>query len=138
MVTIFAQQINLWSVLVGGILAMVLGFVWYHPKLFGDLWAKENNLNIADMNTTDPTPFVVMFVGALIMALTLQWFLKATAADTYLSTLRIVFSLWGAFTFVTTAGNYKFSKRSWTLILLDSGYFLVDMLIMGTVFFYWK
>ncbi len=138
MMTLFAQQINLVSVLIAGILAMVIGYIWYHPKVLGDLWARENGLDINQMDGKDPIPYITMFVGALIMATVLQWVLKATVADTLMSTIRVTVSLWLAFVFVTTAGNYKFSHRSWTLIFIDAGYFLVDLLAMGLIFFYWK
>ena len=139
MVTIFAQQINLWAVLLGAVLAMVLGFLWY-MYVFGNMWAVENKFDAEEMqkNPTPPYVYLIMFVGQVLIGLTLAWILKATEATTYLSMLRIVVALWGAFTFIPFISTYLNSWRSLKLTMIDSGYYLVAMLITGSLLFVWK
>lgn len=59
------MHINIVAVLVAALIPMILGFIWYHPKVFGTVW----------MNATGMTPekakqsnMAVMFGVSLIMS----------------------------------------------------------------------
>ncbi len=36
---------HLWIHLVGAIVPLLTGFVWYHPKVFGNIWMKETGID---------------------------------------------------------------------------------------------
>jgi hypothetical protein len=39
------MQLNFWIILVAGIVPLLTGFVWYHPKVFGTAWMKATGLS---------------------------------------------------------------------------------------------
>lgn len=137
MLNIFAQEINVWAVLLAAVLSMAIGYVWYLPQVLGDMWAMEDSgKKMMDLKP-DPTVFIVMFLSSLSMALTIAWFLKATSADTLLSSLRVAFGCWLGFIVFTKASSARVSGKSWKMIAIDTGYYLVDALMMGLVFYFW-
>ncbi len=55
---------NYVAMLLGAISVMVLGMVWYHPKVLGTTWMKGAGLNEEDLKEVNP----VTMIGALLMA----------------------------------------------------------------------
>ncbi|SDH59763.1 Protein of unknown function [Chryseobacterium taeanense] len=35
------MQINFWAILLASLIPLIIGFLWYHPKLFGKVWQTE-------------------------------------------------------------------------------------------------
>jgi uncharacterized protein DUF1761 len=65
--------INLWAVLVGGIVHTVIGLIWFMPKLFGNSWVQLTGKEMKPANRWIPAGLighqVMAFVLALIMNL---------------------------------------------------------------------
>lgn len=138
MINIFSHDINMWAVLVCGILSIVIGFVWYMPQVLGDMWMKENSLDPKKLESASPINYVVSVVGFLVLGLVLAWFLKATSADTWMSALRVGLALWAGFSFAPTLTNYLFSQRSLKLVAIDTGYPLVCTVVFSLLIWAWK
>ena len=69
-------EINYLAVLVSGILAMVVGSIWYGP-LFGKIWMKEEGYTEEDL-TKDFNPaktYGLTFIAALVVVYVLPGFL---------------------------------------------------------------
>lgn len=45
------MEINFIALLLAAIVTLVVGFIWYHPKFFGTIWMKENNLTQEELRT---------------------------------------------------------------------------------------
>ena len=54
---------NYVAIVVGAISVMVLGAIWYHPKVLGNTWMKGAGLTEAEMNEVNP----MAMIGALLM-----------------------------------------------------------------------
>ena len=39
---------NMWPVIIAAIASMILGMIWYHPKVFGNLWMKLTGVTNKD------------------------------------------------------------------------------------------
>ena len=59
-------QVNLLAVLVGAVITMVLGFLWYGP-LFGQMWMRMVGRSAEEIEAA-PTLYIYSFVSALITA----------------------------------------------------------------------
>jgi hypothetical protein len=134
---LFGQEINLLAVLLSAVIFMVVGGLWYSKFLFSNAWSKENGRSMEEINgDAGFMPFVFLFVGALVLSTVLSWTLSATVANTLVSSLRVGFLLWLAFTFVPMAGCHMMSGRSWKLIAIDSLNYLVTILLASAVLWY--
>lgn len=52
------------AILAGAATIMLLGFIWFHPKVLGQSWMRGAGLTEEDMNEGSP----IVMVGALLMA----------------------------------------------------------------------
>lgn len=131
-------EINYLAVLVCGIISMVVGGVWYGPA-FGKAWMKEVGYTEEDIRK-DFNPgktYGQAVLGHIIMALVLAYLLSLTGAETIGDGIRVSLSAWIGFIFATKFINSLFAKQSFKLVMIDSGYQLVNIILFGIVLILW-
>lgn len=127
--------LNVWAILVAWIFSVVLGSFWYSPAGFGKLWSK---LSGVDMMKTpkEETTRAIMFViaSSLLQAIILGVILNSLAVSTVSEGIAASFVLWLGFTALTTIGNTLYQRQSWKFWWLNASFFLIVMLVNGTIF----
>ena len=134
------SPINWLAVLVAGISAFVLGGVWYSPALFGNAWMKANNLNIEEIKKGNMLKiYGIAFILSLVMAVNLAMFLADNALQktdiTWGATAGFLAGIW---VFCAVAIHGLFEHRSARLILINGGYSLVGLILMGAIIGLWR
>jgi hypothetical protein len=67
------MQFNWWLLFVAGLIPLLTGFVWYHPKVFGNTWMKINGFTPETMKGANmPLIFGLCYVLACILAMGLM------------------------------------------------------------------
>jgi len=138
-------EINYMAVIVAAIVNMVLGYVWYGP-LFGKQWMALSGvmpqLDALGKPKGMTKKMVIMFVGALVMAVTLfkfiayaSGFLQQSGAALGLS---IGFCLWLGFIAPVTLSVVLWEGKSWKLWFLNNAYYVVLLLVNGAILASWK
>jgi hypothetical protein len=132
------QSINWLSILVAAIIPMVVGFLWYHPKTFGNAWMKgigmtEEKMKSANMGLT--------YGLALVLSAVLSFFLlqfnngagQEGEFDTFGHGVAhgIVLTLFLVTPILTT--KKLFEQSSWTNLFINLGYWAVSLALMGGV-----
>ena len=138
--------VNYLAVLVSAVVFMVLGFLWYGP-LFGKEWSKLMGWGemtpekMAEMQKAARPAYAISFVGALIMCFVLSHAL--IFASTYLNESGVAAGLmtgfwnWLGFIAPATIGTVLWDKKPWKLWFINSGYYLVGLLIAGVILALW-
>jgi len=68
------MEINIYSLLLAALSTLVVGFVWYHPKVFGKIWMKESGMTQEKMKGGNMlVTFAVALVYAFFMSIILQF-----------------------------------------------------------------
>ena len=132
------ESINWISVLLAALVPLVMGFIWYHKALFGKAWmaatgiteekAKESNMVVT---------FGLSLLMAAIMAFFFVNFNNSTGQEGVFDTFKhgaahgALIGLFIAMPIMITNG--LFEHRGWKLILINLGYWLVTMAIMGGI-----
>ena len=139
-----AIPINYLAVLVAAVASMALGFVWYGP-LFGQYWIRLmgwSEAEVAEGRTKSMAKsYALMFVGSLVMAYVLSHALIFAAA--YLNASGVSagfmagFWTWLGFVAPVTLGFVLFEGKSWKLWLLNNGYNLLSLIVMGVILALW-
>ncbi len=135
-------DINWWAVIVAAVVNMVVGFVWYSPPVFAKQWAKLTGRKMDEMG--DGTQgYVLTTVGALLQAFILLHFVRFTAYfyPTYSNLsvgLMTAAWAWLGFVLVPQLVNSTFEGRSKKLLGINTGYFLVVLLINGVLLASWR
>ena len=128
--------INYWAILVSAILAQCIGALWYSKWLFAERWQKLVKLDWKKMKPT-PKPFVVAFVGTLLMAYILAQFIFYAEATTWIMGLETAAWLWIGFVLTPEVISSQFNQRPLELVLIDAGHYLAIMLVAGAILAVW-
>lgn len=138
------MEINYLAILVGSVLAMVVGGVWYGP-LFGEKWMEVIGATALDRKQREEMQkgatklYLVQFVLTLFQVLVLAHLINDT--QTVGGVARALW-IWAAFVVPTLAGtamwNNDSARIAWTRFLIQSGYQLVIFTIFGLLLQYWR
>ncbi|HVZ67542.1 MAG TPA: DUF1761 domain-containing protein [Patescibacteria group bacterium] len=126
-------NVNYLSVLVCGVAAMIVGYVWYGP-LFGKLWMKEGKISTSQAKKANMTGmYVLMYVSAVIEAYVLSVVLGMMGNLTYASAATGAFWVWLGFMATVMVGMVTAEGKSWTYYAVVAGYQLVIVLVMSAI-----
>ncbi len=136
--------INYMAVIVAAVANMVIGFLWYGP-LFGKTWMKLSGINPGKIDSAKASGmgknYALAFGGSLVMSYVLAHALVFAAAYFEMggvpAGLMSGFWNWLGFIAPVTLGTVLWEGKSWKLWLLMNGYYLVTLLLMGTILSVW-
>lgn len=124
---------NWTGIILAAIAQMVVGFLWYGP-LFGKTWMSMMGINTAGMSREGMgRMYTIQFVGSLITAAVLAKLVGMMGATTLGAGVQAGFWVWLGFVATVTLGSVLYERRSWNLYVLNNGYQLVSLAIMGAI-----
>lgn len=137
-------SINYFAVVVGAVLSMAIGAIWYGP-LFGKKWMEIVGVNPADLEARKKMQksagplYLAQFVLTLFQVLVLAHLIADT---TKVGGLERSLWLWGAFVIPTLAGTVMWTneqgKMKWARFLIQGGYQLTIFIVFGVLLQFWK
>lgn len=137
-------SINYFAVLVGAVLSMAIGALWYGP-LFGKKWLEIVGATSADLEKRKQMQknalplYLVQFVFTLFQVLVLAHLIADT---TKVGGLEKALWIWGAFVIPTLAGAVMWTneqgKMKWARFLIQGGYQLTIFIVFGLLLQFWK
>jgi hypothetical protein len=137
--------LNFVTVVVAAAVSFALGFLWYGP-LFGKTWMHLSGISKQQMekakNKNMTGIFALSAFGSFVMAFVLMHSL--TFASTYLhlsgfnAGLQVAFWNWIGFIAPVTMGSVLWEGKSWKLWILNNGFWLISLSVMGGILAVWK
>lgn len=142
------MHMNWMAIILSTITPMVIGFIYYHPKVLGGAWMRANGFSLEGMGT-GPKP--VLYVVALVLSFFLSmWLLgnvtgpgQQTAPDGHsyatfghgmvhgvVITLMVLLPVLGTMSI--------FERRGWSWVFVNLGYWVVTLCIMGGILSAWR
>jgi hypothetical protein len=157
---------NFYAVLAATFVTLVVGFIWYNPKVFGTIWMKESGMTEEKAKQGNMlkifglTIFYSLMLSFIMPALVIHQMgalgmvggdptvakasytafladygdafrtFKHGALHGFMSGLFIALPI--------TAINALFEQKSWKYILINAGYWMVCMMLMGGIICGWK
>ncbi len=139
---------NWMAVGLAALVPMILGFVYYHPKVLGGIWMRANGFTLESIGK-GPKP--VMFVVALVLSFLLSFWLMLNTtgpgqdvapdghsyvtfghgvAHGVLVSLTVLLPVLGT--------QSIFEKRGWSWVFVNLGYWLVTLSVMGGILSAWR
>jgi hypothetical protein len=167
---------NIIAIVVAALVPMVLGFIWYHPKVLGTIWMRESGMTEekakqGNMFVKLGLSFVFSFMIAFVLnslvvhdsfiqgatyyktnktmkpepgtelAKWLDYYKTNLAADNHIFTHGSfhAFFLIGLFIVLPLfANNAIFEAKSWKYVLVNAGYWMISLAIMGGIIAAWR
>ncbi|KQT23866.1 hypothetical protein ASG22_07515 [Chryseobacterium sp. Leaf405] len=157
-------QINFWAIFVAALIPLLMGFIWYHPRLFGKSWMEEVGLTEDKMKGSMIGAFVFSVILSMLMALFLQFITihqfgalgmvggdEMNANPSYHAFMKDYGSAYRSFghgalhsfmagflfVFPLTAINAMFERKSWKYTMITSAYWTITITIMGGIICGW-
>lgn len=155
------MNINFLALLLAALSTLVVGFIWYNPKVFGTIWMKEAGLKEEDMKGTNMVKlFGLSIVYAFLISFVLQMVVihqfgalgmvggdptKALPSyNAFMADYGTAFRTFkhgalhgfmtGLFLILPTTGTTAlYEKRSFKYVLVTSGFWIVCFMIMGGI-----
>jgi hypothetical protein len=130
-------KVNYLAILVAAIANYVFATIWY-AAIFGKLWKKLTG--IADMKPV-PMNIVLVFIGSLVLSFVLCHSIIFGNAYFKISGLKGGlmggFFGWIGYIAPVTLSTKLYENKPWRLWLLDNAFWLISLLIMGTILSAW-
>lgn len=155
------MQINFLSLLIAAGSAVVVAYIWYHPKVFGAIWMKESGMTEEKMKGSSVLMiFTLSIVYAFLISIVLQMLVIhqfgalgmiggkiATAKPSYnafMADYGTAFRTFkhgalhglmaGLFMILPVIGiGALHERKSFKYVLLNGGYWIISLAIMGGI-----
>ena len=123
--TELTANVNWLAVIIGAVVAYVLGMFWFSPKLFGTKWTQGVGLDPKGPAKPPVAGIVVQAIGTFLLA----WLVGVTAANNALATIILA-----ALTLIALmAAGGLFTNKSSYAITAETTYAAVMVVIMIVV-----
>ena len=132
------MHINHFAVVTCAALSLVLGGLWYSPLLFFNIWKREAGMSDEQLKNAKPAKtYTLTFILALLMSYNLAFFLsddKTTAMWGLIAGFLAGFG-WAALLFAVIS---LFEQRSLRYMLINGGYMVVYLSLVGWILGAWR
>jgi hypothetical protein len=134
---------NYLAIVVAALSGFVIGGIWYGP-LFGKKWLAATGLTEEEVkNTNFAKVYGITFLMSLITAYVLAHAIKAFAiavpeVSGFMAGVQGGFWTWLGYMFTVKVTDGLFSKTSFKVVWIDSGYRLVWTVVMAVIIAVWK
>ena len=141
------NHMNWISVAIAAFIPMIVGFIYYNPKVLGGVWMDANGFKLENMKPPKP----ILYVGALVLSFMLSMWLSfnvtgpgqdvAPDGHSFITfqhgiahgvfiTLMVLFPVLGTLAI--------FEQKSFKWLAVNLGYWVVTLSIMGGILSNWR
>ena len=129
-------DINYWAVLVAAVAPILLGALWYSPALFARSWMRAVGRTEDELQGMG-TGYVISAVAALLTSYALARIERWAEVDDIWNGALVGLLAWVGFVATVLAVTTYFGGRPAKLWLINAGYQLVALVIMGGILGSW-
>ncbi|MCU1543133.1 MAG: hypothetical protein JWM50_998 [Microbacteriaceae bacterium] len=134
-------DINYWAVFLATLSSMVVGSIWYTPRVFGNYWMKQANItpsgNAKDATWPIAVTVIVSFITAWVLAGAAFISLDFYGGSFFLNALVTAIILWAGFTAARFITHDAFDGRPSGLTVLNIAHEFVTIVIMAIIIGVW-
>ena len=130
--------VNYLAVLVSAIAAIVIGFIWYAPPVFGSRWMAYLGTTAAQLGNPGPAGMVTGIVASLLNAFVLAVLSLNLGGKTLTDGIMLGVICWLGFMATITAAQIAFEKKSWGLWVINNLHNVIVQALMGAIVTVWR
>lgn len=135
-------DVNYWAVIIATLSTMVVGSIWYTPKVFGNYWMRVAKVTPPEGGAASAvgpilTTLVVSFITAWVFAIAVQIAWTALGGSYLWLTIMVGLMLWAGFTAARFITHDAFEGRPAGLTILNIAHELVTVLVMAIIIGVW-
>lgn len=158
-------ETNFIALLVAALIPLITGFIWYNEKLFGKVWMREASLTEEQLKKFNmPLVFGITYILSFFVAFAMQFItvhqfgalgliggdvtLAKPSFSAFMNDYGNNFRSFGhgvlhaviiviLLVFPIHAINGMFERKSWKYIFINTGYWLITLMLMGGIVCGW-
>ncbi|MBI2612435.1 DUF1761 domain-containing protein [Candidatus Kaiserbacteria bacterium] len=129
-------EVEFLPIFFAGVVSVVIGFIWYHPKVFGSAWVRLTNLSPEAVEKGKKRMPLMAFIGlfaSMFVAYVMNYFGIAWGVYDVIGAIELGFWCWIGFVAPTMLGIVLWEQKAFKLYLINSLYWLVSFVIMAII-----
>jgi len=133
--------INYLAVLVAGVATWIIGAVWYAPPVLGKTWQAAHGYTpdkMEGMKAGMMRAFIGSFICYLVTAAVLAVLIAMTNSVGISAGIKIGVLCWLGFSAALFLTHNIYSDKPLTVFLIDTGYHLIFLIVMGAIIGGWR
>jgi hypothetical protein len=134
-------ELNYIGVLISAIVGFFIGMLWYSPLLFGKVWMKLSKISKKDIEKSKKKgmgkSMITGFLGVLLTAGMLSFFVDMSGAATILEGAQIAFHIWLGFVATVLLNSVLWEGKPFKLYILNIAHYFVALIVMGAILAMW-
>jgi len=135
------SAVNWLAIVVCVVVAMVSGFIWYHPAVFFKPWWRGIGKEETELGQANPMIYVFTIIAAFVEAVSVSFMLNVMdvmGSNNIGSGMLTGFMLWLGFVAPTNLVNKLFAGHGFKVWAIEAGNHLVNLLLFGAILAAWR
>jgi len=127
------------AIVVATLVYFMLGGVWF--TVLRTPWMAGLGRTLEDLTKAAYSPAITYGSAVLttfVLAIFLSWAIQVAGATTWVGGIKVAAWTWLGVVFTTWSTEYAFEARSLQILVINTGYCLTGMLLMGAILGAWK
>ena len=123
------------------VVTFAIGALWYSPFVFGNVWVRAHGYSperLERMKKGAPRAYGISFLAFLVIAHVLAYLAIRVGVGSALGGAKLGFLVWVGFAATIGLTSWVYSDKPFTTYLIDAGYQLVYLIIMGAIIGAWR
>lgn len=121
--------------IIASVAALIIGFIWYHPKAFGTAWMRAAGVE-PDGKVNFPVMLAVSLIVPFVISMPLNY--QVSHPDEHLSPFMHGFFHGAVYMGLHVAApivalNSYYERRGWNHFLVNAGYWILTLGVMGGI-----
>jgi len=127
-------MMNYLAMVVAAIVAMVFGFVWYSPLLFGGIWSRGNPVAHKKMQqNVRKGGYIFIIIASLLTAFALEVLIKFLGISTLYYGVGLAMLVWTGFFFSQSFVDLIMDSKDTKLFVVDNIHHVVSVILICTI-----
>jgi hypothetical protein len=132
------HHFNHLAIFISALILWILGATWYSPAVFAKPWMAALGIVPDPSKKNSMIGMISSFIGDLLVAFALLHVVRWSEASTWLTGAFVGFLCWLGFIAATQFPQGIYEGRPMKLFWINSGYWLVGLLIVGSLLAAWR
>lgn len=130
------SEISWPGVAVAIFVVFILGFIWYHWAVFGELWATSLGMNKQEADNVDGMGKVFAFsvIGGILKVIFLAFLMEVMVINTVLGGISLGLLIGIAFVSSSIIYHDGFARRLNKVTCINAGHDIVELGLVGAIY----
>ena len=129
--------VTFWPIVAAGVASVLIGWVWYHPRVFGTTWMRLANVTpeMAERGKKMmPLSIIVSLLGSMLIAYVMNYVgIAFHIYDWVGAVFELALWSWLGFVVPTSLGMVLWEQRPVKLYFINAFYWLVTFIAMALI-----